>query len=171
MIRHHRSLYYTLIRSPNYRAIKMSTTEMESVVMARMPNVVLTKVREDGDYVQFTKLRKEVYQSLRAVSTTYGAPGYDYRGLGMTDAKYFFRTGVHYVFPLNPGIYNVTIRATVSHITRSRREAEHNEARRDFITIKAIDSIIKKSTQASHPTIYNHRNRGRNNRAQQCRHH
>ena len=36
----------------------MSTIEMESAVMARMPNAFLTKVREEGDYVQFAKLRK-----------------------------------------------------------------------------------------------------------------
>ena len=34
---------------------------MESAVMARMPNTILTKVRGDGDYVQFEKLQKEVY--------------------------------------------------------------------------------------------------------------
>ena len=90
---------------------------MESAVMARMPNAVLTKVRGDGDYMQFAKLRKEEYQNLSAVSTTYGAPDDGQLGLGMTDAKYFICTGVHYVVPLDPGIYDVTIGATVSHVT------------------------------------------------------
>ena len=60
---------------------------MESAVMARMPNTVLTKVKGDGDYVQFAKLRKEVYQNLSAVSTTYGAPDNGHLGLGMNDVK------------------------------------------------------------------------------------
>ena len=36
----------------------MSTIKMESAVMSRMPNAVLTKVRVDRYYVQFEKLRK-----------------------------------------------------------------------------------------------------------------
>ena len=65
----------------------MSTTEMESAVMARMSNSVLTKVRGDGDYTQFAKLRKEVHQNLSAVSTTYSSPDDGHLGLGMTDVK------------------------------------------------------------------------------------
>ena len=97
----------------------MSTIEMESAIMARMPNTVLTKIRGDGDYMQFTKLQKEVYQNLSAVSMTYGATGNGDLSQGMTDAKYFVRTGAHYVVPLDPGIYNVTIGVTVSHVIRS----------------------------------------------------
>ena len=51
----------------NYHAIEMSTTEMEYSIMSRMPNTVLTKARGDGEYVQFIKLRKEVYQNLSAI--------------------------------------------------------------------------------------------------------
>ena len=72
--------------------------------MAQMPDAVLTKLRGDGDYVQFTELRKEFYQNLSAVSTTCCDPKDGHLGLGMTDAEYFVRTGVHYVIPLNPGI-------------------------------------------------------------------
>ena len=69
---------------------------MESAVMVCMPNTVLTKVRGDGDYVQFSKLRREVYQNLSAVSMTYGAPNDGHLDLVMTDVKYLVRTGVHY---------------------------------------------------------------------------
>ena len=100
---------------------------MESAIMARTPNAVLTKVRGDSDYVQFSKVGKKVYQKLSAVSTTYGAPKDFHLGLGMTDAKYFVCTGVDYVVPLNPGIYNVTIGANVSHVIMSRCEAERND--------------------------------------------
>ena len=132
----------------------MITIEMESAVMARMPNSVLTKLRGDGDYVQFVTLWKEVYQNLSAVSTTYGAPDNGHLGLGMTDAKYFFCTGVHYVVPLDLGIYDVTIGETVSHVTISRPEEENNEARRDFWTNKAVDSIIKNQLkQAISPSL------------------
>ena len=65
----------------------MSTTEMESAVMVCMRNTVLTEVRGDGDYVQFGKLRKEVYQNLSSASTSYGAPNNGHLGLGMTNAK------------------------------------------------------------------------------------
>ena len=124
---------------------------MESAVMARMPNAVLAKVREEGDYVQFLKLRKEVYQNLSAVSMTYGAPNDGHLDLVMTDVKYLVRTGVHYAVPLYTGIYDVTIGATVSHVTRSRRESEHNEAQRAFQTNKAVKSIIKNQLKQSIP--------------------
>ena len=120
--------------------------------MTRMPNAVLTKVRGEGDYVKFTKLRKEVYQNISAVSTTYIAPDDGYLGLGTTDAKYSICTGVHYVVPLDPGIYDVTIRANISHVTRSRREAEHNEARWYFRTNKAVESIIKNRVKQAIPS-------------------
>ena len=60
---------------------------MESGVMARIPNAILATVRGDRDYVQFAKLRKEVYKNLSVASTTYGAPYYGHLSLGMTDAK------------------------------------------------------------------------------------
>ena len=69
----------------------------------------------------------------------------------MTDAKYFVRTGVHYAVPLNPGIYDVNIGATVSHVTRSRREAEHNDPRRYFRTNKAVEYIIKNQLKKDIP--------------------
>ena len=97
----------------------MSTIEIESAVMSRIPNSVLTKVRGDRDYVKFAKLQKEVYKNLSAISTTYDAPDDGHLGLGMNNAKYFVCTGVHYVVPLDPGIYDVTIGATVYHVTRS----------------------------------------------------
>ena len=106
----------------------MSTIEMESAVMVRMPNSVLTKSRGDGDYVQSEKLRKEVDQNLSAVSTTYSAPNNCHLCLGMTDTKYFVCNGVHYIVPLDPGIYHVTIGVNVSNVTRSRRKVGNNEA-------------------------------------------
>ena len=92
---------------------------MKSAVMVRTPNTVLTKVRGNGDYVQFAKLRKEVYQNLSAVTKTYSAPNDGHLVLGMTNAKLFVRTGVHYVVPLNIGIYNITIEETIPHVTIS----------------------------------------------------
>ena len=50
---------------------------------------------------------------------TYGATGNGDLSQGMTNAKYFVCTGAHYVVPLDPGIYNVTIGVTVSHVIRS----------------------------------------------------
>ena len=69
----------------------------------------------------------------------------------MTDAKHFVCTGVYYVVPINPGIYDVTIGATVFHVTISRREAEHNEARRDFRTNKVVKFIIKNQLKQAIP--------------------
>ena len=91
---------------------------MESAVMARMPNAVLAKVRGDGDYVKFVKFRKEAYQNISSISTIYGSPNGIQLGLGITDMKYFFCTGIHYAAPPDPGIYDVTIGATISHVTR-----------------------------------------------------
>ena len=41
--------------------------------------------------------------------------------------------------------------ATVSNVTGSRREAEHNEARRSFRTNKAVESIIKNQLNQAIP--------------------
>ena len=124
---------------------------MELAVMACMPTSVLTKVRGDGDYVQFAKMRKLVYQNLSAVSSTYSDRNYGHLGLGITNTKYFVRTGVHYVVTLDPGMYKITIGATISHVTISRREAENNESRRAFRTNKAVKYIIKNRLKQAIP--------------------
>ena len=76
----------------------------------------------------FQNLRKEVNQNLNTFSTTYDAPNNGHLVLGITDTKYFVSTGLHYAVPLDPVIYDVTIGATVSHVIRSPRKTEHNEA-------------------------------------------
>ena len=69
----------------------------------------------------------------------------------MTNEKYFVRTGVYYVVPLDPGIYDVIIRVTISHIKRSRREVEHNGARHAFLTKTSVESIIKNQLKQAIP--------------------
>ena len=119
--------------------------------MMRMPNTAFTKVRGDGDYVQFSRFLKEVYQNLSAVCTTYSAPNDGHLCLGMNDVKYFVCTGVHYVVPLDPGIYNITIWAIVSHVTISRHKAEHNEDRCAFRTNKTDEFNIKNQIKQAIP--------------------
>ena len=45
----------------------MSDLGTEAIVLAKMPHTSLTKIRDDGDYVQLYKLRKEAYQNLSAI--------------------------------------------------------------------------------------------------------
>ena len=85
---------------------------------------------------------------------TYGAPDDGHLGLWMTNTKYVVRTDVHYVVTLDPGIYNFTNEATISHVTRSQCETEHNEARWDFRTKQFVESIIKNNlNQAIPPSL------------------
>ena len=120
----------------------MSSIKMGAVVLKRMPNTILTEVRGDGDYIKFATFRKEVYQNLSAISTTYSAPKYGHLGLGMTDTRYFVRSGVNYFVLPDSGIYDVTIGATVSHVTISKSKAEHK---------KAVESIIKNQLKEAIP--------------------
>ena len=129
------------------------TTSLEAAVLARMSNTVLTKVWGDGDYTQFSKLRKEVLQNLSVVPSPYGAANGGHLGLGMFDVKYTLCTGQTYNVPLDLGVYDITIGASVSPVTRARREAEHHEAQRAFKTNTAVESILKtSSTKPCHPS-------------------
>ena len=50
------------------------------------------------------------------------------------------------------GIYDAPNGATVSHVTRSLHEAEHNEAQQAFRTNKAVEPIIKNQIKQSIPS-------------------
>ena len=61
----------------------------------------------------------------------------------MFDVKYTLCTEQTYNVPLYPGRYDITIGASVSPVTRARRESEHHEAQRAFKTNTAVESILK----------------------------
>ena len=69
----------------------------------------------------------------------------------MTSSKHFVCTRAHYIVLFDPDIYDATIGATVSQVTRSRRESEHNEAQQAFQANKAVDSIIKNHLKQKKP--------------------
>eukprot|EP00957_Ditylum_brightwellii_P071139 5407322-Ditylum_brightwellii.AAC.1 len=75
-----------------------------------MPYKELTKVNEDPNYVELSKLRREVYRNCAAVhSSLNGSMGH--LGLAMPNAQYQAHNGgVAYVgSPNHPGPYDGTI--------------------------------------------------------------
>ena len=66
----------------------MSVLDAETAVLAKMPHETLTKVTGDGYYIQLQQARKQVYQNLSAVPSTYGTGTYGHLGIGMAPGQY-----------------------------------------------------------------------------------
>eukprot|EP00957_Ditylum_brightwellii_P013993 1055654-Ditylum_brightwellii.AAC.1 len=82
----------------------MNASAYETVTLAKMPYKALTKVSEDQNYVELSKLRREVYRNCAAVqSSSNGNSGY--LGIGMPAAKYTTRNGgvAYTATPNHPG--------------------------------------------------------------------
>lgn len=129
----------------------MSTLDIEAVVLAKMPHASLTKIRGDGDYAQLYQLQKEAYQNLSAIPCPYGAEGDGHLGLGMPTAQYLLQTGVAFVVPEDPGVYDDEIGPNAGAILRARKEATHREAVRAYKTCKAVKIVVKNQIQKALP--------------------
>ena len=79
----------------------------EAAVSAKMPYKELTKVNEDPNYVELSKLCQEIYRNCTAVhSSLNGNMGH--LGLAMPNAEYQTRNGgvVYVASPSHPGPYD-----------------------------------------------------------------
>eukprot|EP00957_Ditylum_brightwellii_P008991 679816-Ditylum_brightwellii.AAC.1 len=84
--------------------MSMNASTYEMAVLAKMPNKTLTKVSEDPNYVELSKLCREVYQNCAAVqSSPNGNNGH--LGIAMPAANFTTRNGgvVYTATPNHPG--------------------------------------------------------------------
>eukprot|EP00957_Ditylum_brightwellii_P133318 10165196-Ditylum_brightwellii.AAC.1 len=109
-----------------------------------MPYKTLTKVSEDPNYIELSKLYQEVYQNCAAVQSALNGNN-GHLGLAMPVAQYTARTGgVTYVdSPNHPGRYDATIAKNAGQIMLSCREVEHKQQVDNHMTKKAVKNIIK----------------------------
>eukprot|EP00957_Ditylum_brightwellii_P124859 9518034-Ditylum_brightwellii.AAC.1 len=98
----------------------------EVAALAKVPYKMLTKISEDPDYVQLSKLRREVYRNCAAVPSALNENN-GYLGLLMPAAQYQAKNGgnPYIASPNYPGTYNNTIAANTGRVLQSRREATH----------------------------------------------
>ena len=116
----------------------------EAAALAKMPYKTLSKVNEDPNYVELSKLRREVYRNCSSVhSARNGNMGH--LGLAMPPTQYAARNGgVAYVgSPNNPGPYDETIAANAGSVLRSRREAEHQQKIDNHLIEVAVKNVLK----------------------------
>eukprot|EP00957_Ditylum_brightwellii_P053712 4069401-Ditylum_brightwellii.AAC.1 len=92
----------------------MNTSAYEATAMAKVPFKTLIKVRKDPNYIELSKLCREVYRFCAAVhSAENGNNGH--LGLALPAAQYATQNGgVAYIAsPNQPGTYGRTIAANV----------------------------------------------------------
>ena len=80
----------------------MSVLDAETEVLAKMPHETLSVVTGEGDYLQMAQAKKEMYQNLSYVPSTYVTGTDGHLGLGMTPATYVIRAGVVCTVPADP---------------------------------------------------------------------
>eukprot|EP00957_Ditylum_brightwellii_P161048 12261063-Ditylum_brightwellii.AAC.1 len=104
-----------------------------------MPFKTPTKVSEDPNYIELSKLHQEVYQNYAVVHSAQNGNN-RHLGLVIDAAKYATRTGgVAYIAsPQHPGTYDPNIAANSGHVVQSRREAEHKQLIEDHMIEKAV---------------------------------
>eukprot|EP00957_Ditylum_brightwellii_P059634 4526929-Ditylum_brightwellii.AAC.1 len=109
-----------------------------------MQYTILTKVNNDSNYVELSKLRCEVYRNCAAVhSALNGNMGH--LGLVMPLADYTAQNGgIAYVASLNnPGPYDGTIANNAGSVQRSQREAQHQQCLDNHLIKLAVQNVIK----------------------------
>eukprot|EP00957_Ditylum_brightwellii_P158304 12049929-Ditylum_brightwellii.AAC.1 len=109
-----------------------------------MPYKTLIKVNDDTNYVELSKLLREVYQNCAAVhSALNGNMGH--LGLVMPLADYSARNrGIAYVAsPTNLRPYDGTIANNAGSVQRSRREEQHQQRLDNHLIELAVQNVIK----------------------------
>eukprot|EP00957_Ditylum_brightwellii_P006436 488523-Ditylum_brightwellii.AAC.1 len=130
----------------------MNSSTYEAAVLAKMPFKTLTKVGEDPNCVELSKIRREVYRNCAAVhSTQNGNNGH--LGLVVEATKYAMRTGgvAYIVSPQHPGTYDPNIAASSGQVVQSQREAKHNQLIEDHIIEEAVLQVCKNQLQEALP--------------------
>ena len=108
-----------------------------------MPHKTLSLVTREGDYFQMAQSRKDIYQNLISVPSTYGTGLDVHLGLGMNPAQYMICAGVLFKVPADPGSYDLTIPANAGVTVKACREAMHQDARHKYTVYVAVNAVIK----------------------------
>eukprot|EP00957_Ditylum_brightwellii_P085615 6513087-Ditylum_brightwellii.AAC.1 len=105
-------------------------TAAEQDVLAKFPRKKLSKCNEDTNYVELSKVQKDVYKSLSVIPSQLNG-NHGHLGLAMENATYVACTGAAFVeITANLGAYDTTIGPTAGTVNRARQETEHDESRR-----------------------------------------
>ena len=107
----------------------MNVSAIENAIVAKMPNLELTKIEGETNYSNLNKIRKEVYQNLYVIESPYGGGANGHLGMGMPEEQYVQSTGNQFMMPDNPGIYDPNIAPNAGAIAQAQREAEFNKTR------------------------------------------
>eukprot|EP00957_Ditylum_brightwellii_P077456 5885377-Ditylum_brightwellii.AAC.1 len=106
----------------------MNANAYEMAALAKMPHKTLTKVSEDPNYAELSKLRREVYRNCAAVHSSHNGNN-SHLEIAMSTAKYTTRNeGVAYTAtPNHPGTYDSNIAANAGRVQQNWQEAEHKQ--------------------------------------------
>eukprot|EP00957_Ditylum_brightwellii_P119188 9092173-Ditylum_brightwellii.AAC.1 len=129
-----------------------STCAYEAVVLAKVPFKTLSKVGEDPNYVELSKLQRGVYQNCAAVPSSFNGNN-GHLGLVMPAADYTtHNNGNPYVAsPNHPRNYDTTIGANARRVLQSQQEAEHSKRIDDHLTKQAVLQITKNMLEEALP--------------------
>eukprot|EP00957_Ditylum_brightwellii_P170080 12946314-Ditylum_brightwellii.AAC.2 len=122
----------------------MNASAHETAALAKMPYKTLTKVSEDPNYIELSKLHKEVYQNRAAVHSSCNKNN-GHLGIAMLIGKYTTRNGgVVYTAATNHlGAYDSNIAINAGQVQQSQCEAEHKKLVDDHMIKQAVQNIIK----------------------------
>lgn len=120
--------------------VQMVTAE---AILSEFPRKTLTSITGEPDYTRLRTMRSEVYGNASAVPSSYGGGGHGHLGAIMPDATYFTKTGHHFVIPVDPGDYDLTIPNNATNAVRGRMESSHTAAKLAFDTCAAVQLSVK----------------------------
>eukprot|EP00957_Ditylum_brightwellii_P038837 2935544-Ditylum_brightwellii.AAC.1 len=122
----------------------MNSSAYEAAALAKMQFKTQTKVSKDPNYVELSKLRREVYQNCAAVHSFQNGNN-SHVGLVMKATKYAARTGggAYVASPLHPGTYNPNIAANSGRVVQSHQETKHKQLIEDHMIEKAVLQVSK----------------------------
>eukprot|EP00957_Ditylum_brightwellii_P055892 4234865-Ditylum_brightwellii.AAC.1 len=102
-------------------------TAAEQDALEKFPRKKLSKCNEDANYVELSKVQKEVYKNMSVIpSQLNGNCGH--LGLAIESATYAAHTGAVFVeVVVNLSVYDTPIDPAVGAMNRARQEAEHDE--------------------------------------------
>eukprot|EP00957_Ditylum_brightwellii_P211483 15366218-Ditylum_brightwellii.AAC.1 len=124
--------------------MSMNASTYEIAELAKMTYKTLTKVSKDPNYVELSKLHREVYQNCATVqSSRNGNNGC--LGIATSAAKYTTRNGgiVYTATPNHPGTYDSNITGNAGRVQQSWREVEHKQCVDDHMIERTVQNIIK----------------------------
>eukprot|EP00957_Ditylum_brightwellii_P069661 5290331-Ditylum_brightwellii.AAC.1 len=124
--------------------MSMNASAYEIAALAKMPYKALTKLSEDPNYVELSKLHRGVYRNCAAAQSLQNGNN-GHLGILIPAAKYTTRNGgvAYTATPNHPGTYDSNIAANAGCLQQSQREAKHKQSVDNHMIDQAVQNIIK----------------------------